>query len=144
VQAGDRDGVLEPQVAPPAVGGRFAEVAGHEHAFDPLDQGAQLVVVLRRVEQQDERRELPHPLVPLGLLAGVFPAGCAAVGEGLALLVCGVFGEGFDLGGQGGDVGLEVFEVLEQADGHLEVGDVGVIGHRGRPSSLRTRRRRAW
>lgn len=46
VQAGDGDGMVEPQVAPGRFGGRLGKVAGHETTLHPLHQGAQLVVLL--------------------------------------------------------------------------------------------------
>ncbi|CUM43923.1 hypothetical protein BN2537_16811 [Streptomyces venezuelae] len=65
--------MLEPQRTPAGVGGRLGRVPGDEYALHhPLDQGAQFVAVLRGVEQQDERRELPFVsfLAVFGLSAG--------------------------------------------------------------------------
>lgn len=75
---GDGHGMLEPQVAPPGIGRRLREVAGHQYPLHPLDQRSQLVVVLRRAEQEDERRVLPllfPGAFPVAFLDGGLPAG---------------------------------------------------------------------
>ncbi|MFF9819806.1 hypothetical protein [Streptomyces sp. NPDC014006] len=126
-------------MAPAGVGRRLGEVAGDEDALDPLDQRAQLVVVLRGVEQEDERRVLPLVLGLRLFLEAVAVLG--RVSEGLAGLRAGALAQRLDQGGEAGHGRLEVLNVLEQADGDVEV---GFIGHGGLPSSRRRRRRRAW